>query len=106
MALSIKKTSKFGIYSHANEVQSAPVVTKAATEQTHVTQPTKVSQVHVSTPPASNTPDVETLILSTLQEKEIIADTYKLSIEYAIDHQVIIGAVKSLISDLYVKEGK
>ena len=46
---------------------------------------------------------LESLILSTLQQ-DVIADTYSFAESHKIDHQAVIGAVKSLLVDGYVTE--
>lgn len=53
-----------------------------------------------------NTVDIESLILSTIQTNESIADTWAFSQAHGIDHQAVIGAMKSLLIDKYICEEK
>lgn len=47
---------------------------------------------------------VESLVLSILESSNIIADTYVLALEKGIDHQTLVGAIKSLLVDRYVTD--
>lgn len=46
--------------------------------------------------------DIEALILSTLASSNEIADTWDFASQHQLDHQEIVGAVKSLLVDAYV----
>lgn len=46
--------------------------------------------------------DIEELVLLTLNSVEVIHDTWQFALENNIDHQIIVGAVKSLLTDRYV----
>lgn len=48
--------------------------------------------------------DYEQTVLSTLEKDGVIADTWDLAIQLNIDHQVLVGVVKSLLVDQYVAE--
>ena len=48
--------------------------------------------------------DIEQSILTTLLTKEMINDTWYFAIESNLDHQLVIGAMKSLLPDFYIKE--
>ena len=47
---------------------------------------------------------VESMVLATLGSNDIIADTYALSVERGVDHQTLVGAIKSLLVDRYVTD--
>lgn len=51
-----------------------------------------------------NLVDVESLILKTLANDNIINDTWYFAEKNLIDHQVIVGTLKSLLVDKYVKD--
>ncbi len=46
-----------------------------------------------------STSEVESRILATLNESSVISDSYEYAIELGIDHQVLIGVIKSLLVD-------
>ena len=46
--------------------------------------------------------ELEQLILSTVAKQDCIADTWDFATEQHIDHQVLVGVLKSLLVDLYV----
>ena len=48
--------------------------------------------------------DYEQLILSMIAKQQVILNTWDLSIELKIDHQMLIGVIKSLLTDRYLCE--
>lgn len=52
----------------------------------------------------NKTIDYEQLILSIIAKQQVISNTWDLSIELKIDHQVLIGVIKSLLTDSYLCE--
>lgn len=48
--------------------------------------------------------DLESLLLSTLSNDNIIHDSYEFALQQQIDHQNLIGVLKSLLVDGYVQE--
>lgn len=52
----------------------------------------------------NNNNDVENLILKTLSINNIIEDTWNFAQNHLIDHQIVIGVLKSLLVDKYVKD--
>ena len=43
--------------------------------------------------------EVESRILATLDESGVITDSYEYALQLGIDHQVLIGVIKSLLVD-------
>eukprot|EP01038_Epipyxis_sp_PR26KG_P008499 gene8499-11490_t len=48
--------------------------------------------------------DIEQFILNTLSKQEIIQNTWDLCTAYNLDHQILIGSIKSLLADRYLLE--
>ncbi len=48
--------------------------------------------------------DLEKIILAFIGQHEQITDTWEFAIEHQIDHQTLIGVIKSLLADKYVLE--
>lgn len=73
-----------------------------------ILKPSKSSNIKQNESSTSNPTqpaiDIEQLILTTLLTKEIINDTWYFALESNLDHQMVIGAMKSLLPDFYIKE--
>jgi hypothetical protein len=48
--------------------------------------------------------DLEQLLLDRVAESGAIEDTWALAKELAVDHQVVVGALKSLLVEKYLKD--
>jgi phenylalanyl-tRNA synthetase alpha chain len=48
--------------------------------------------------------DYEQIVLNTLAKDGVIADTWDLALSLGVDHQVLVGVIKSLLADAYVLE--
>jgi len=97
MTLTLTKTGKFATYSHPCAAISAskPIASVNINIATIVDNTSKPSQEDVAV-------DLEQLILNKLQEENEILDTWEYSKVLNIDHQQLIGVVKSLLVDRYV----
>ena len=48
--------------------------------------------------------DIEQLILSAVAKNDSINDTWDFALQHNLDHQQVIGTMKSLLTDFYVIE--
>lgn len=63
---------------------------------------TPATSVPATTPAPTAAPiDIEALILSTLHTAGSIADSFEFAAQHGIDHQALVGTLKSLLADNY-----
>lgn len=96
----LSKTTKFAALALSSQIAPAPVPAKV--------NPKPVANVPATPSPAeplsSGPVDIESLILHALDTSanQSIADTWLFAESHHIDHQAVVGAVKSLLVDRYV----
>jgi hypothetical protein len=99
------RTTKFAVLEFKSNIASLevknPPITPAAAS---LTKTIAAAPPSVANLPIPSLLDVESLILITLARDNVIADTWDLALQYSLDHQVIVGHMKSLLVDLYIKE--
>lgn len=109
MSVALQSTRKFAAYSlpGTQEVNSGEKTKKAAAPAT--TAASKVTKAvpsvqNTSSAAANSSPSVniEELLLTTLAHAGEIADTWEFAASNGLDHQEVVGAVKSLLTDFYV----
>lgn len=98
MTTVLASTKKFGVYALPGEQQKAVVKPKAA--DVNKVEAVKVAAKGDSSPAV----DLEQLILSTLASGTDIADSWTFAENNKIDHQNLIGALKSLLVDAYAAD--
>jgi phenylalanyl-tRNA synthetase alpha chain len=120
MSVALQTTKKFAAFSVPGTTTSKDVPAaaggsktaqssknnKAAVNSSSKQQATPAA-VSVSTSSASvsaPTVDIEALILSTLASTNEIADTWQFAQQHSLDHQEVVGAIKSLLVDAYVAD--
>ena len=109
LPISVQKTSKFAVLGGKGE-EKVEVIGKLKSQSKDQGKNQKVvSSQHVksaepesATLESSKELDLEDLILKTLGLESKIEDTWMFSQERGIDHQSLIGTVKSLLVDRYV----
>lgn len=105
MSVKLQATRKFAAYSvpgTAPEVPPpAPAASKPAAAAKSKAAAPATSTASTATAAATGV-DIEALILSTLATSNEIADTWEFAAHHQLDHQEIVGAIKSLLVDAYV----
>lgn len=107
-----KKTTKFAVLELKQNILSSSNNTSSETQvKSSVPPPVKSSAsvpppvAAVAPPPAtSSSIDVETLILQTLAKENVILDSWDFALRYSLDHQIVVGNIKSLLVDNYIKD--
>ena len=90
----LSTTTKFKVYDKVHLIsKKSSDITTTKTKETNVTKPLLSESPSV---------DLEALLLSTLAANNEISDSWEFSIEAGIDHQNLVGTVKSLLVDAYV----
>lgn len=92
MSVLVERTKKFAVL----ELKSLST--------TRNNRPVQCASEKVPSSPlaSSQSVDVEQLILTSLTNQGCITDTWVFALHHQLDHQVVIGAVKSLLVDTYV----
>eukprot|EP01042_Synura_sphagnicola_P012821 gene12821-16300_t len=103
MSVKLETTRKFAAYSLPGSAPAVPPPAPAASK------PAAAAKAKAAVPAAATAStataaavDVEALILNTLASLNEIADTWDFAAQHQLDHQEIVGAVKSLLVDFYV----
>ena len=86
--VSLLKTRKFVVFGNGGIQNDAQLATNGTVANTATTP--------------KETLDIESLVLSTLAREDEIRDTWEFAIQYNLDHQELVGTVKSLLTDAYV----
>lgn len=120
MSVALQTTKKFAAFSVPGTTTSKDV--PAAASGSKMAQSSKNNKAAVNssskqqaTPAAASvstssasvsapTVDIEALILSTLASTNEIADTWQFAQQHSLDHQEVVGAIKSLLVDAYVAD--
>lgn len=103
----LSKTGKFSTFNHPSAAPQ-PVKAAAAVEAKKPAPAAPTPAVATSAPvnkPASAVLDgseLEQVILSHLASEGQIADTWPFAVSVGVDHQVLVGVIKSLLVDSYV----
>jgi hypothetical protein len=100
MSLILNKTNKFGIHELKENISNLKVI--------DINLKSNENKKSIENSPeknaaGSNNDNIEQLILTTLQDKDI-EDSWIFAIDIKQDHQLVIGALKSLLPDYYVKD--
>ena len=93
--MDVNKTTKFAVFGQKSQNTKQVTVTKNHVANT-TTNNTKSKE--------DNEKDVEQLILGALSTKNEIDDSWNFAQENKLDHQAVVGAIKSLLPDAYVKD--
>lgn len=101
-AVAIVKTRKFGVLSPGGASQTTVPVVGANSDKKTNSAVKLVGGAFATSSATTCAVDSEQLILSTLAARGDIPDSWNLASEYGLDHQVIVGAIKSLLVDSYV----
>lgn len=103
--ISTKKTSKFivlelkqNIELSSNSLPTPPVPRAMNSSTSSSTTNQGISSS------SSSMVDVESLILQTLARDNVIPDSWDFALKHSLDHQVVVGNIKSLLVDNYVKD--
>jgi phenylalanyl-tRNA synthetase alpha chain len=114
MSVALQTTKKFVAFSVPGTMPAAvPAVQSNDNNKTTAKlvcnqQTTPATSASASVAPATSangpTLDIESLILSTLASTNEIADTWQFAQQHSLDHQEIVGAIKSLLVDAYVAD--
>ena len=98
--MKVSKTAKFGVFGSSptsdNQALHVIPVQKATTKPNSSKVDSKVSSTTTG-------PDIEQLILNTLSSNDEIKDSWEFATANNIDHQVVVGGIKSLLPDDYIK---
>ncbi len=98
MSLIVRKTGKFSTFEN-------PVVAHTFSDsQRKPPAPVTPESSELPEQPESHSIDLEQVVLSCLAEKGQIADTWEFSLAAGVDHQNLIGVIKSLMVDNYVRD--
>ena len=94
-------TKRFGVFEPSSgkstEISKPPVSSVSANSQ----QP---SSIQGSTSHETAGIDLEALILGALSSAEVIDDSFVFAAEHGVDHQALVGTLKSLLADSYCSE--
>lgn len=90
----LSSTSKFKVFDLNGVAGPAKSNTPVGNKSTSDKLPNKAIE--------NSTVDLEALILSTLQSKGEISDSWSFAVDVGVDHQSLIGTLKSLLVDAYV----
>jgi hypothetical protein len=106
------RTTKFAVLEFKSNIAAlevrtqaavAPPATEAPLAKPSATAKLSTAQTQMEKTVIENL-NVESLILTTLARENVIPDTWDLALQYSLDHQVVVGHMKSLLVDLYIKE--
>jgi hypothetical protein len=100
------RTSKFAVLEFTKNIKALEATPKAASvKSTPVVQKAQATPAPAPSAPSSTASiDLESLILQTLAKDNVIHDTWEFASQHSVDHQVVIGQVKSLLADNYVRD--
>ena len=101
MATILESTKKFGVYTIPGDKPKIDIKVKAEVKK--VEAKVAVAKVAAKSDSAPAV-DLEQLILSTLASGSEIADSWIFAESHNIDHQNLIGALKSLLVDAYAAD--
>lgn len=107
-SFNVSKTSKFSVLD-APGVTSTSSASKQNKESTKSSTASKAVLPSISAATSTskdNEPgvDIEQLILTHLSQHDDIADSWYFALQIKQDHQAVVGALKALLPDAYVKE--
>ena len=105
--IGLAKTSKFAALAAPGQpIYSAPSVAPASTPVASTPTAPVNNKKEVPSAVTTNAVDIEALILAALDNSSdaFIADTWHFAEVNGIDHQSVVGAVKSLLVDKYVQD--
>lgn len=97
--VSLKQTGKFSALDIASSGWNPSITPKPQKQSTNATTTEKST---ANAEPAAPTIDIEQLILTTVAKNGCISDTWEFAEKVSIEHQVIVGVLKSLLVDLYL----
>jgi len=106
-SFNVSKTNKFsvldapGISTNTTATKQKQVKKQEPSSKTATSGSTIKSTVDPSSSPSV---DIEQLILTYLSTHDDIPDSWHFSVEIKQDHQSVVGAIKALLPDAYIKE--
>jgi uncharacterized protein YdcH (DUF465 family) len=98
--LTLQKTTKFAVLASPSEKISERIVTAVPSQNKAKSAPIAGTSVEEK----QSVHDLEQFVLDTLVKEEEIADTWSFSVSHSIDHQTLVGVIKSLLVDRCVAE--
>jgi phenylalanyl-tRNA synthetase alpha chain len=98
----IVKTKKFAALSLQSQSNQEIEPTSKSKAVKQVTTPVTQSTTSAAADESTNKPDIESLVLSYVSANGEIVDTYDFAVLNQLDHQEVIGAVRSLMVDQYL----
>jgi phenylalanyl-tRNA synthetase alpha chain len=103
--MNVHATSRFKVLNLGSDSVDKGATTSVKENVETLTKPSiaTTTSIVATTTGVSNS-DIEGLILSLLNKDGVIEDSYDLSIKRKIDHQALVGTLKSLLADNYCLE--
>ena len=105
------RTSKFAVLEFTKNIkllEATPQISSVKSTPLVEKKPREKAPIAAAVPPVPNSSsssvDLESLLLQTLAKDNVIEDTWEFASQHSLDHQVVIGQVKSLLADNYVRE--
>lgn len=103
------RTPKFAVLEFTKNIKLLEATPQISSVKSTPLAEKKVSIATAAVAPAvpntsSSSVDLESLLLQTLARDNVIEDTWEFASQHSLDHQVVIGQVKSLLADNYVRE--
>lgn len=102
MTVVLTKTGKFTTFDHPNAVAKGETAGKDTSKETELVIPCVSNTKPAENNVGGQVTDLEHLILQRLAETEVIEDTWEYSNFLNVDHQQLVGVIKSLLVDQYV----
>lgn len=102
MSVKLQATRKFAAYSLPGSAPAVPPPAPAASKPAAAPKAKAAAPATTASTATAAAVDIEALILSTLASLNEIADTWEFAAQQQLDHQEIVGAIKSLLVDAYV----
>jgi hypothetical protein len=102
------RTSKFAVLEFTKNIKLLEATPKISSVNSTPLVEKKASIAAKAAPSvlssASPSIDLESLILQTLAKDNVINDTWDFASQHSLDHQAVVGQVKSLLADNYVRD--
>ena len=100
ITMQLLSTKRFGVYGSESE-RAVAGVSRTSVPSVHAA-PRETTSVNGSNEAAGV--DLEALILSELNSSEVIEDSFVFASRHRVDHQALVGTLKSLLTDSYCIE--
>jgi phenylalanyl-tRNA synthetase alpha chain len=98
-----QRTKKFGVYSSTEHVVQEPATKNQQKSASNSSEKVAVGKGPITTTASSlSGGELEQLILSILDSNSEISDTWAFAESQKLEHQTVVGAIKSLLVDSYV----